>query len=143
MALPPVNVSADKYAARASGAGADWVAGAQRTDVDPTQLAAAAIASGKAAANYSAAGPRMQRRLAAVGKAGWLSGITRPEAVSQYTNGVAGKGKDKWSQAMNVWFPIFQGLSSQIQTMPSATTQDSINRVVAWINGTKQAKANL
>jgi hypothetical protein len=143
MALPSVQTAAEKYASRAGNAGAEWVAGAQRTDVDPTQLAAAAIASGKAAQNYSAAGPRMQRGLAAAGKGGWLAGITRPEAVGQYQNGVAGKGKDKWGTAMNTWFPIFASIQSQIRSMPNTTTQDSINRAAAWITQTKQAKANL
>lgn len=143
MALPPVNTSADKYASRASGAAADWVAGSQRTDVDPTQLAAQAIASGKAAQNYAAAGPRMQRGLAAAGKGGWLAGITRPEASSQYANGVSGKGKDKWAAAMNTWFPIFASIQSQINSMPNNTTQDAINRAAAWITATKNAKANL
>lgn len=85
----------------------------------------------------------MQRGLANAGKAGWLAGITRPEASSQYANGVSGKGKDKWAKAMNTWFPIFQGIQSDIRQMPSATTQDSINRAAAWITRTKQAKANL
>jgi hypothetical protein len=143
MALPPVTDAASKYASRASGAAAEWVAGAQRTDVDPTQLAAAAIASGKAAQNYAAAGSRMQRGLAAAGKGGWLAGITRPEAASQYSNGVSGKGKDKWATAMNTWFPIFASIQSQIRSMPNTTTQDSINRAAAWITQTKQAKANL
>ena len=143
VALPSVQSAADKYASRASSASGEWVAGSQRTDVDPTQLAAAAIASGKAAQNYAAAGPRMQRGLAAAGKGGWLAGIQRPEAASAYSGGVSGKGKDKWSTAMNTWFPIFQSLQSQIRSMPNTTTQDSINRAAAWITGTKQAKANL
>ena len=143
MALPSVQAAADKYASRASGASADWQAGAQRTDVDPTALAAAAIASGKAAANYQAAAPRMQRGLAEAGKGGWLAGINRPESASAYSGGVSGKGKDKWSKAMQTWFPIFGSLQSQIRQMPSTTTQDSINRAAAWITGTKNAKANL
>jgi len=143
MALPSVTDAAAKYASRASGAASDWVAGAQRTDVDPTQLAAQAIASGKAAANYAAAGNRMQRGLAEAGKGGWLAGIQRPEAASAYSGGVSGKGQAKWSKAMNTWFPIFASLQSQIRSMPSNTTQDSINRAAAWITGTKNAKANL
>src|SRR5437764_5237113 len=114
MALPSVQSAADKYASHGSAAAADWVAGAQRTDIDPTQLAAAAIASGKAAQNYAAAGQRMQRGLANTGKGGWLAGITRPEASSQYATGVSGKGKDKWATAMNTWFPIFASIQSQI-----------------------------
>lgn len=143
VALPSVQSAADKYASHASSAAADWVAGAQRTDVDPTQLAAAAIASGKAAQNYAAAGSRMQRGLANAGKAGWLNGITRPEASSQYANGVSGKGKDKWAQAMNTWFPIFASIQSQVRAMPNNTTQDAINRAATWITQTKAAKANL
>lgn len=85
----------------------------------------------------------MQRGLAESGKAGWLAGITRPEASSQYANGVSGKGKDKWGKAMNTWFPIFGAIQSDIRSMPNVTTQDAINRAAAWITRTKQAKANL
>ena len=142
MALPSIQSSADRYAAGASQAGQRWQEGAARVEGDPTQLAAAAIASGKASANYNAATGRMQRRLAEVGKAGWLNGINRPEAVTSYTAGTAGKGKAKWATEMNYWFPVFDSLSRQIQSMPNNTTQDSIARAAAWITGTTAAKQN-
>ncbi len=143
MALPSVQTAAEKYAARASGAAQEWQQGAQRTDKDPTALAAAAAS--KAQANYNAAitSGRWQRSLSEAGKSGWLAGINRPEASSAYSGGVSGKGKDKWATAMNRWFPVFQSLQSQIDTMPNVTEADSIARVAAWIRGTKQAKANM
>lgn len=143
MAIPTVSASADAYASGAAGAGTKWQEGAGRFEGDPTALAAAALP--KAKANYNAAidSGRTARALAAAGKAGWLQGINRPEAVTSYTAGTSGKGKAKWAQAMNTWFPIFDGLSRQIQSMPNNTPQDSINRVAAWINGTIAAKQNL
>lgn len=143
MAMPTVAASADRYASGTSGAGTKWQEGAGRFEGDPTALAAAAIASGKAAANYQAAVPRMQRNLSAVGKAGWLQGINRPEAIQSYQAGTAGKGKAKWATAMNTWFPVFDSLSREIAAMPNNTPQDSINRVARWINGTIAAKQNL
>lgn len=143
MAMPTIQSAQAKYAQNGGAAGQYWQEGAQRFEGDPTQLAAAAINSGKAAQNYSAAVPRMVRQLAAVGKGGWLAGIAAPSAVTAYTNGVQGKGQEKWGKAMGTWFPIFQGLSQQISQMPKNTPQDSINRVAAWINGTIQAKQNL
>jgi hypothetical protein len=143
MAMPTVQASADRYAAGTSAAGTKWQEGAGRYEGDPTALAAAAIASGKAAANYNAATGRMQRNLSLVGKAGWLQGINRPEAVQSYQSGTAGKGKAKWATAMNQWFPVFDALSREIQQMPNNTPQDSINRVARWINGTIAAKQNL
>jgi hypothetical protein len=143
MAMPTVAASADAYATGASNAGAKWQEGASRFEGDPTALAAAALP--KAKANYNAAvdSGRIARALAAAGKSGWLAGINRPEAVTSYTAGTAGKGKAKWSAAMNQWFPIFDALSRQIDSMPNNTPQDSINRVAAWINGTIAAKQNL
>lgn len=143
MALPTVSASADRYAQGTASAGARWQEGASRFEGDPTALAAAQ--AGKAQQNYASAwsSGRIGRALAASGKAGWLAGINRPEAVTSYTAGTAGKGKAKWTQAMNTWFPIFQGLQNQIAQMPNNTPQDSINRVAAWINGTIQAKQNL
>jgi hypothetical protein len=143
--MPMISVAdaAQKYSDRTSASGTIWQEGAQRTDVDPTALAAAALP--KAKANYNAAidSGRVARALAASGKGGWLAGINRPEAVTAYTAGTGGKGKAKWSLKMNTWFPIFESLSNQIATMPKNTPQDSINRVAAWINGTIAAKQQL
>src|SRR5881397_3374079 len=118
MALPTVQAAADAYASGASGAGAKWQEGAARFDGDPTALAAQRL--DKAKQNYNAAidSGRVARALAAAGKQGWLAGINRPEAVTSYTAGTSGKGKAKWAAAMNTWFPIFQGLQSQIAQMP-------------------------
>ncbi len=143
MAMPSVQAAADAYAAGASGAGSKWQEGAARFEGDPTSLAIAALP--KAKQNYNAAidSGRVARALGAAGKAGWLQGINRPEAVTSYTAGTSGKGKAKWANAMNQWFPVFDALSRQIQSMPKNTPQDSINRVAAWINGTIAAKQNL
>src|SRR6266545_253681 len=130
MAMPTVAASADRYASGAGAAGTKWQEGAARFEGDPTALAAAALP--KAKANYNAAID-----------SGRLAGINRPEAVTSYTAGTSGKGKAKWATAMNQWFPIFDALSRQIQSMPNVTPQDSINRVAAWINGTIAAKQNL
>jgi hypothetical protein len=143
--MPMISVTdaATKYAQNAGGAGTEWQAGASRFDGDPTALAAAQ--GQKATSNYGQAwsSGRIQRALQAAGRTGWLAGVNRPESVTSYQAGVAGKGKDKWTKAMNVWFPIFSALADQIAQMPSATPQDSINRVAAWINGTIAAKQQL
>jgi hypothetical protein len=138
-----VTDAAAKYAQNAGTAGAEWQAGAQRFDGDPTQLAAAQ--GQKAQSNYAQAWQtgRIQRALQAAGKAGWLAGIARPEAVTSYVAGVQGKGQAKWQAAMQQWFPIFANLSAHIATMPKNTPQDSINRVAYWINQTIQAKSQL
>jgi hypothetical protein len=143
--MPMISVSdaANKYAQNAGGAGQEWQAGAARFDGDPTALAAAQ--GQKAQSNYAQAwsSGRIQRALQQAGRTGWLGGVNRPESVTAYNAGVTGKGKDKWTRAMNTWFPIFNALSDQIAGMPSNTPQDSINRVAAWINGTIAAKQQL
>jgi hypothetical protein len=143
MAMPTVQQAAQKYAANGAAAASEWQAGAGRFEGDPTALAAANLT--KAKTNYSAAidSGRTARALAAAGKSGWLNGVNRPESASAYSGGITGKGQAKWAAKMNQWFPVFDSLSRQIATMPNATTQDSINRVAAWINGTKTAKQNL
>jgi hypothetical protein len=142
MAMPSIQASADRYASGASGAGAKWQEGAARFEGDPTALAAAALPKAKAAYNAAIDSGRVARALQAAGKAGWLNGINRPEAVTSYTAGTSGKGKDKWAKAMGYWWPVFGSLSAQIAQMPSNTPQDSINRVATWINGTIAAKQN-
>jgi hypothetical protein len=143
--MPMISVTdaAAKYSTNAGGAGTEWQAGAARFDGDPTALAAAQGQKAKGAYQQAWDSGRIQRALQAAGKAGWLAGINRPEAVTSYTAGVTGKGRDKWARAMNTWFPIFNALSDQIAQMPSNTPQDSINRVAAWINGTIAAKQQL
>jgi hypothetical protein len=143
--VPRISVStaADRYRSGAAAAGQRWQDGSTAFQGDPTALAAQSL--GKARANYNAAidSGKTARALAAAGRSGWLAGISRPEAVSAYSGGTSGKGADKWQKRMTPWWPIFDSLSAQIASMPSATTQDSINRVAAWINGTKLAKQNL
>lgn len=140
VALPSVQTSADRYKAGTSAAGARWQEGAQGFTGDPTALAAQAL--DKAKLNYNAAidSGRLARALAAAGRQGWLTGVQRPEAVSAYQSGTAGKGAAKWQAEMTRWWPVFQGLSDEIRSMPNATPQDSINRVARWINGTIAAK---
>jgi hypothetical protein len=97
-------------------------------------------AANKYATNAGGAGQEWQ---AGAARTGWLGGVNRPESVTAYNAGVSGKGKAKWTAAMNTWFPIFNALSDQIAQMPRNTPQDSINRVAAWINGTIAAKQQL
>jgi len=144
--MPMISVTdaAQKYSDRAGQSGQAFVDGANRTDKDPTALAAAPAAQQKALSQYTQAiqSGRVARRLNEVGKQGWLAGINEKGAAA-YQNGVTTTGKRKWATAMNQWFPIFQSLQNQIATMPKATPQDSINRVAAWINGTIAAKQQL
>jgi len=143
MAMPTVQQSAQKYAQNAGNAGTLWQEGAARFEGDPTALAAQQAQ--KAQANYAAAitSGRWARALGNVGRQGWLNGVQRPEAVTSYQAGTSGKGQAKWAAKMNLWFPVFDQLSRQINAMPKNTPQDSINRVAAWINGTIAAKQNL
>jgi hypothetical protein len=143
MALPTVQAAQAKYAANGGAAGQYWQQGAANFQGDPTALAAAALP--KALQNYTAAinSGRVARGLAAAGKQGWLAGINNPNAVSAFQGGITGKGQAKWGAKMQIWFPIFTQLKGQIDAMPKQTTQDSINRVAAWINGTIAAKQQL
>src|SRR4051812_41487406 len=87
MALPTAQEAAAKWSSRASAASQDYVAGAQRTDKDPTALA---IAAGPRYLQQVQAAYQSGKYAAGLGRAGrdgWLRGITSKGATN-YSTGV-------------------------------------------------------
>lgn len=136
MALPDAATVAAKWASRAGSAGQDYLAGAQRTDKDPTALAIAAkprlIANFQARVNDGT----WESRLRAVGKAGWLAAVA-DKGVANYQTGVS-QAEGKVAQAFGPLLAFEANLQRQIQSMPANTDAERENRALAWMRGMRQ-----
>lgn len=136
--MPTAQETADRWATQAGSAGQRYVEGAQRTDKDPTALAAAQAQ--KALNNYTQAitSGRFQRGLAAAGRQGWLAGVTT-KGAQNYAVGVAA-AKTKYQTAMSTWLPITASIVSQIEQMPNNTIQDAQARAARFMELMHAAK---
>jgi hypothetical protein len=136
MALLNASEVAEKWAQRAGAASQDYVAGAQRTDKDPTALAIAAL-------------PRMRRQILAAidsgkvtaglrrsGKQGWLDGITN-KGASNYASGVSAS-KGKVEQAFSSLLGYIAAGQSRLASMPANTDQERDARALFWIQYMRQ-----
>jgi len=128
--------AAQKWQQRTSGASADYVAGAQSTQKDPTQLAAAAAQKWFTNVQAAYTGGLFQQGLARASKAGWLAGVTGKGAQNFVTGVNAAEGK--MNQVFTQLFPYEQQLQSQIDAMPNVTAADAENRMLAWTRGMRQ-----
>jgi len=88
MALPSAQEVAQKWAQRAGAAAQDYVAGAQRTDKDPTALAIAAIPRMRQQVLAAIDSGKVAAGLRRSGKQGWLDGVTS-KGASNYSSGVS------------------------------------------------------
>jgi hypothetical protein len=127
--------AADRWAGSAGVAQQRYTEGIQATTVDPTALAVAQQA--KLVSNFTAAvnNGRWARALQRVGGAGWKSA-----AIAKASNFGTGfsAGRQKYADAIGPVLAFEAQLQQQIDAMPSATIQDSINRMAAWANGLHQ-----
>lgn len=112
-----------------------YTEGVQATSVDPTALAVAQQA--KLVANFQAAvnNGRWARALQRVGGAGWKSATIAK--ASNFGTGFSA-GRQKYLDAIGPVLAFEAQLQQQIDSMPSTTIQDSINRMAAWANGLHQ-----
>jgi hypothetical protein len=124
--------------AQAAGSGQQrYTEGIQNTTKDPTALAVAQ--SGKLVANFTASvsSGRWARNLAKAGKAGWQSAAIAK--AGNYGTGIAA-GRSKYEAAMTTWLPLINQAAAQVQTMPSATIEDSAARARAFMVALHNAK---
>jgi homoserine acetyltransferase len=124
---------ADKWATRASAAATDYVAGAQATDKDPTQLAINAAPRWFAKLQDAYNNGRYQQGLARAGKTGWLAGVTG-KGKDNYANGV-NNSKPKVAAVFGQLLPFEANLQQQINQMPNVTDADKEARAIAWMRG--------
>lgn len=125
------------YTGAAGRAQADWLSGIQATQVDPTQLAAAA--GQQAVTNYTQAwtSGRVAAGLARAGKQGWINGAVAKQ--QNYANGIANAGP-KFQAAMQIWLPIIDQAAQQVRAMPSGSLAASQARASAFMATLYNAK---
>lgn len=139
MAIKSLTQTVQNYTASAGTAGTRYQQGVQNTDKDPTALAVqnqAALLSGFTNAVQSGL---WARRTGAVTKAQWQAATLAK--VNNYTTGIQ-QGEAKYQQKMQAVLQVEASLQQQIDQMPSGTPAANDQRMLAWANGMRQAKAN-
>jgi hypothetical protein len=140
MAVLDPQAIADKWAARAGMAGADYERGVLQTDKDPTALAAAAGARYIAAVQAAYNSGKWARRLQAVGKTGWQQAV-QAKGVANYTNGVA-QSRDKYAIAIAPVLTAVAAGQRIVAGMPNVTDAQRDQRMLAFINHMRQFGAS-
>lgn len=127
----------ERWKNSASGAQTRYTEGVQGTQVDVVQRAVAA--KGKLIANFAASvnNGTWERKLAAVGTAGWKAATVAK--ASNYSTGIAA-GESKFQAAMQVWLPRTQAIAAQVHAMPNNGIADSVNRARAFMEAMHAAK---
>lgn len=138
MAIADANTVAQKWASRAGSAGADYQAGVEGTDKDPTALA---IANGQRYINGVAdafQSGRWANGLRRVGKAGWQQAV-KEKGVTNFTNGVRA-AESKFAERIAPVLQFESALQGRIRSMPNVTDADREARAIAWIRGMREYK---
>lgn len=132
MAVVDAATAAQRWVGAAAGAQQRYVDGVQSTSKDPTALAIAQ--QNKLLTNVTQAitSGRYARNLSRVGKAGWQQAAVAKAA--NYSVGIQA-AQAKYEQAIGPVLSQIATLQSQIASMPSATFQDNLNRMVAFATG--------
>lgn len=137
--LSPQEV-ADKWAARAGAAGADYARGVETTDKDPTALAAANGQRYISGVQEAYSSGKWARRLQQVGKTGWQAAV-RDKGVANYGTGIAA-AKDKYAAAIGPVLAAVQAGQRIVAGMPSATAAQRDARMVAFVQHMRQFGAS-
>ena len=139
-AFPPAQQVADKWAQRAGAAGQAYADGVQRTQKDPTALAAAQASKMLNGVTQAVTSGRWQRRLAEVGATGWKAAVAAKGAQNYATGVTAGHGKYQAGYA--AFANAMSGTLDQVLNMPKNTIADSVARASAWITAAHNYKLN-
>lgn len=132
MALISATEFAEKWAQRAGAASQDFVAGAQRTDKDPTALAVAAIPRMRSQILAAIDSGKVAAGLRRSGKQGWLDGVTG-KGAQNYATGVA-NAKDKVAQAAAPLLAYIAAGQSRLASMPANTNAERDARLLFFVN---------
>jgi hypothetical protein len=127
----------DNFKNSGARASADWAAGANAFQGDPTALAAAAGQT--AVMNYTNAwtSGRVAAGLARAGRQGWITGINNGQQA--YQTGIANAGP-KYQAKMQIWLPIIDGAAQQVRAMPSGSLAASQARASRFMQILYDAK---
>jgi hypothetical protein len=114
-----------------------YAEGVQATQKDVVGLAIAAQPKLLTNVTQAIQSGRWQRRLAAVGTAGWKAATLAKQA--NYAVGIQA-GVGNFQSAMQTWLPIIQSAAASVQAMPNTSFQDSLNRMTAFATALHNAK---
>lgn len=128
--------AAAKWARNASAATQDYVEGAQRSDVDPTQRAIANKARALSGYQDAINSGRWEAALRASGRQGWLDGIATKGATN-YANGVQ-QSEQKVAAAFGPLFNHISNLQRTVSAMPSNTDAERELRMLTFVRGMRQ-----
>lgn len=132
-----VATAVERWAQGAGSGQQRYTEGIQNTTKDPTALAVAQQAKLVNNFSQSVTSGRWARNLAKAGKAGWQSAAIAK--ASNWGTGIAA-GRSKYESAMTTWLPIINQAAAQVQSMPSATIEDSAARSRAFMVALHNAK---
>lgn len=139
MAIKSLQQTVQNWTNSAGTAQTRYTQGVQNTDKDPTALAVqnqAALLSGFTNAVQSGL---WARRTGAVTKQQWQQATL--DKAGNYATGITNGGA-KYQAKMGAVLQVEQSLQAQIDQMPSGTPAANDQRMLAWANGMRQAKAN-
>lgn len=134
--MPLITASefATKWSQRTSAATADYVAGAERTDKDPTQLAINALPRMRANVIAAIDSGKVAAGLRRAGKTGWLAGITG-KGQQNFSSSVSAQATvDKVATAAGPLLNYIGAGLTRLATMPSVTNADRDARQLFWSN---------
>jgi hypothetical protein len=130
--IPDPQTVAAKWSQRTSAAQADYTAGVQNTDKDPTALAIAAGQRYLQRVTDAFNSGKWANGLRRVGKAGWQQATVAKAA--NFSTGV-NAAQDKVATAFGPLLSYEATLQRQIAGMPNLTLADRVARSRAWIEG--------
>lgn len=129
---------ADKWGRRMQSATTDIQNGVNRVDTAPTQKAAAKKDKMLANVTQAIQSGKWEAGLNRVSLADWKTAMVQ-KGIPRISQGVQG-ATTKVTNFASQLLPFQDALQGQIQSMPDLTLADSVNRMVAWVNGMSKFK---
>jgi hypothetical protein len=130
----------DNFKNSSATASADWAAGANAFQGDPTALAAQNTQALLSNFTQAVTSGRWAQGLQRSGRQGWIAGINANQ--QKYAMGIQNAGP-KYQAAMSTWLPIIENVAAQVKAMPSGSLAASQARAAAFMAGLYNAKRGL
>ena len=122
--------AAEKWSRRLSGSGEDFKRGVASVTTAPGQKAASKADKMLAKLTESITSGRWAAAVSSVSLQEWKDSMTN-KALQRIASGASG-ATPKVQAFMNKLLPYIESLKSEIENMPSNTTEDSIARMNHW-----------
>jgi len=124
-----------------AGSGTRYTQGVQSVKTAPGALAAAAQDKWQTNVSSASAKQSFASKVGAVTLSAWQLAATTT-GVSRLSQG-ATKGAPKYGAFIDGFLPKLTDIVTQVESMPSTTTQDRINRAVAYMQATNKLKGTV